>query len=159
MAELQDVFDAPDTATRATLGVGETYVPPTPFTNPAYAIAPQNFAERVFDVWKLNPTNSAIAAGLFWLTSKRDPNFDPLAPENIKGYEPYASQLANAMSAEHIQAIKNQIDANNAARARISQNGGLVSSLVAGFLDPLNYVAAPVGVVTLSAGAPRRKAS
>lgn len=68
--------------------------------------------------------------------------------DDIEGYELYAPQLHFAVSADHMAALKNQIE-ESASRRQVLNNSSFLAQFGAGIFDPINLVALPFGGPTL----------
>jgi len=68
-----------------------------------------------------------------------DPNYDPLTPENLSGYEPFAERFINSGSAAESRRIKERIAEEQRDREVIRQAGGagVATAIAAGVLDPV----------------------
>ena len=73
---------------------------------------------------------------------KPDPNFR--WQDNVKGYEQFASTLSSAVSADHMAALKQQIDSSFESKQRLSE-ATLGQSLIGEIFNPINYIALPFG--------------
>lgn len=76
---------------------------------------------------------------------RADPSFDPFSPENISGYEPFASSFISVRHGQDMALMKRKIDTENAHNRLLSESGlrGVAATLAAGVLDPINLI--PVG--------------
>ena len=73
-----------------------------------------------------------------------DLDYDPFDPENLAGFEEYASMFKSVKNKEHHDFLKNKITINNARRFRLeSSDRGITSALAAGLFDPINYIPIP----------------
>ena len=160
-----DVIDLPETTVvggvdylttreRLTQGVGNGFRLPTPRATLA-DLAPQPWIDltpgsgggalgdaiKDLPMWQLfNDINIGQSA------FEVDPDYDPLAPDEIKGWERYATTLSHARSKSHADAVKAQLTENEARRQRMSINGGIVTDLMAEIFNPINYIATPFAV-------------
>ncbi len=77
--------------------------------------------------------------------SQIDPNFNPFSPENISGYENYASSFIDVPNADKMANIKANIDRVNKNEQFLAEAGprGVAIGLAAGLIDPVMLV--PVG--------------
>jgi hypothetical protein len=110
---------------------------------------PNSFVDNVYDSVSVQP---------FWLLTKEimdsnypsEPDYDPLAPENIKGYEFYASTLREARSRAQADAMKQRIDTTQETKKRLQEESGIAEELIAEFANPFNYV--PLGALRTGVG-------
>ncbi|MGA0987994.1 MAG: hypothetical protein ACO3RO_07415, partial [Flavobacteriaceae bacterium] len=65
-----------------------------------------------------------------------DPNYDPLSPSNLEGYEAFASEFIGIRSKERQDFLKRRIDNNLARRANIDRELGLGGILVSEVFNP-----------------------
>lgn len=74
-----------------------------------------------------------------------DPDFDPLSPENIEGYEDYVDRFVEMRSAEQLEAKKRQIEREIEDKQILARSGwsGIGAQVVAGTVDPTIFI--PVG--------------
>ena len=73
-----------------------------------------------------------------------DLDYDPFAPENLAGFEEYASMFKSVKNKEHHEFLKDKITLNNSRRFRLeSSDRGITSALAAGLFDPINYIPIP----------------
>lgn len=68
--------------------------------------------------------------------------------QDLEGYEEFSSSLLYARSAEHMASLKRGIDENKKRRETLA-NSGLWANLGAGVLDPINFIALPMGAPAL----------
>ena len=94
------------------------------------------------------PFNNAINNYFMFDESKRDPEYDPF--QDMQGFEDMSEYLKDAVNAEHMNLLKQQLLANE-KRRRTLELSSFGSQLVAGLFDPINLVAIPFGGFTLSA--------
>ena len=94
------------------------------------------------------PFNNAINNYFMFDESKRDPEYDPF--QDMQGFEDMSEYLKDAVNAEHMNVLKQQLLANE-KRRRTLELSSFGSQLVAGLFDPINLVAIPFGGFTLSA--------
>lgn len=110
---------------------------------------PNSFVDNIYDSISVQP---------FWLLTKEvmdsnyppEPDYDPLAAENIKGYEFYASYLREARSRAHADSIKRRIDTIGETKKRLEEDSGIAEGLIAEFANPINYL--PLGAVRTGVG-------
>jgi hypothetical protein len=110
---------------------------------------PNSFVDNIYDSISVQP---------FWLLTKEvldsnypsEPGYDSLAPEEIKGYEFYASYLREARSRAHAAAIKRRIDTIAETKKRLEEDSGIAEGLIAEFANPINYL--PLGAVRTGVG-------
>ena len=81
--------------------------------------------------------------------TKHDPNYNAL--EDLEGYELYSQHLLSAQNADHMASLKRGID-DNIRRREIIGEAGLGYNLMAGFFDPVNLLALPLGGPTVGIG-------
>jgi hypothetical protein len=81
--------------------------------------------------------------------TEHDPNYNAL--EDLEGYELYSQHLLSAQNADHMASLKRGID-DNIRRRQIIGEAGLGYNLMAGFFDPVNLLALPLGGPTLGIG-------
>jgi len=73
-----------------------------------------------------------------------DLDYDPFDPENLAGFEEYASAFKYVKNKEHHEFIKDKITLNNQRRFRLeSSDRSILPALVAGLGDPVNYIPIP----------------
>jgi len=84
-----------------------------------------------------NSVSSAVARGFRGYMD--DPDYDPLDPAEIAGYEPFAMGAVSVGSREEMVAWKQGIDAQLRDRETLERSGaiGILSSVFAGALDPI----------------------
>lgn len=68
--------------------------------------------------------------------------------QDLEGYEEFSSILLYARNAQHMASMKRGIDENIARREILAQSS-LGAQLGAGFLDPFNFIALPMGAPAL----------
>jgi len=137
---------------------------PYPSGQASFEIKDPSFVQNVWDEVTVQPFWNMLAqsADVF---QKYDAEFDPLTPENLKGFEQYSSVLREARNPEHAAAIKDRITRFSETKTRIDEEGGILSGFVSEIFNPINYLVpgAPlrrgVGVVSgfgrgVAAGAP-----
>lgn len=92
-----------------------------------------------------NPVGSLVAQQGRGVRFPLDPDFNPL--EDVTGYEGYEDLFVEAKNADHLAAIKSDIDRETKDRATIAAAGtaGDAAALAAGLVDPMNLL--PGGVV------------
>lgn len=92
-----------------------------------------------------NPISSLMAQEALGVRFPLDPDFNPL--EDVTGYEAYEDLFVEAKNADHLAAIKSDIDREAKDRATIAAAGtaGDAAALAAGLVDPMNLL--PGGVV------------
>jgi len=112
---------------------------PLPSGQASFQIQDQNFAQNVWDEVTVQPFWNMLAqsADVF---QKYDPDFDPLSPENLKGFEQYSGVLREARNAEHASAIKDRITRFAETKTRIDEEGGILSGFVSEIFNPINYL-------------------
>lgn len=71
-----------------------------------------------------------------------DPNY--VSTNDMEGYETFRDQLVHAQNAEHMQDLKNQLDAN-LKRRKVLAESSIGSQFFAGLFDPVNFIALPFG--------------
>lgn len=71
--------------------------------------------------------------------------------DDIEGYELFATQLYQAVSPEHMSALKGQIE-ESINRRQVLQNSSFLAQFGAGIFDPINIVALPFGGPSLGVG-------
>jgi len=81
--------------------------------------------------------------------TEHDPNYNAL--EDLEGYELYSQHLLSAQNANHMASLKRGID-DNIRRREIIGEAGLGYNLMAGFFDPVNLLALPLGGPTVGIG-------
>tara|TARA_R100000773_G_scaffold13402_1_gene12328 strand:- start:444 stop:3794 length:3351 start_codon:yes stop_codon:yes gene_type:complete len=81
--------------------------------------------------------------------TEHDPNYNAL--EDLEGYELYSQHLLSAQNADHMASLKRGID-DNIRRREIIGEAGLGYNLMAGFFDPVNLLALPLGGPTVGVG-------
>ena len=81
--------------------------------------------------------------------TEHDPNYNAL--EDLEGYELYSQHLLSAQNADHMASLKRGID-DNIRRRQIIGEAGLGYNLMAGFFDPVNLLALPLGGPTVGIG-------
>ncbi len=81
--------------------------------------------------------------------TEHDPNYNAL--EDLEGYELYSQHLLSAQNADHMASLKRGID-DNIRRREIIGEAGLGYNLMAGFFDPVNLLALPLGGPTVGIG-------
>ena len=64
--------------------------------------------------------------------------------QDIGEYKQYAPNLYHAVSPEHMAALKQQIE-ESISRREVLYNSSMLAQVGAGFLDPINYIALPLG--------------
>lgn len=92
-----------------------------------------------------NTIGSALVAGQAPMPNALpDPSFDPWAQIEGTRYEPHARLFVDTNSPEDVNRIKARIDQED-ERARLAYTGttGMLASLAAGILDPINLI--PIG--------------
>ena len=99
----------------------------------------RNVLDQVANGWVNQQRNVAIEMFI-----PGDENFNPLAPDLIKGKEQYIDYLKEARSRQHFDAIFARLSAFDERRSRLQEDAGFASSIVAGIADPINYL--PFGV-------------
>ena len=92
------------------------------------------------------PMIESAKMGARYSHQKRDPNFD--WEKNLDGYEMYATSLYGAKNELHMQQLKSFID-SGMERRRVLSNSTILTQLGAGLLDPINFIALPLGGPTL----------
>lgn len=105
----------------------------------ALRVRDQNFVQNVWDEITVQPFWN-MASQTFDVLEKYDPTFDPLTPENLKGYEQYAGVLRESRNAAHNSAIKDRIKRFSETKERIDQEGGILSGFVSEIFNPINYL-------------------
>jgi hypothetical protein len=112
---------------------------PLPSGQASFQIQDQNFAQNVWDEVTVQPFWNMLSqsADVF---QKYDPDFDPLSPENLKGFEQYSGVLREARNAEHASAIKDRITRFAETKTRIDEEGGILSGFVSEIFNPINYL-------------------
>ena len=88
------------------------------------------------------PMIESAKMGARYSHQKRDPNFD--WEKNLDGYEMYATSLYGAKNELHMQQLKSFID-KGMERRRVLSNSTILTQLGAGLLDPINFIALPLG--------------
>lgn len=73
---------------------------------------------------------------------KPDPNYH--WQDNVKGYEQFVSTLSGAVSADHMAALKQQIDSSFESKQRLSE-ATLGQTLIGEVFNPINYISLPFG--------------
>jgi hypothetical protein len=78
-----------------------------------------------------------------------DPNYDPLADDQVAGFELYADRFINSASPTETQRIKARINTELRDRRIIQQAGGagLAASIAAGLVDPITLASMAVPLV------------
>ncbi len=118
-----------------------------PDREPAQQDGPAFFSETMPAAMRIdNPVGSLSASEAgFGVQFELDPEFDPLA--DVKGYEGHENILVEAKNADHLAAIKLDIDRESEDRATLAAAGGagFAASLAAGLVDPVNLL--PAGVI------------
>ena len=71
-----------------------------------------------------------------------DPSY--VSTNDMEGYETFRDQLVHAQNAEHMQDLKNQLDAN-LKRRKVLAESSIGSQFFAGLFDPVNFIALPFG--------------
>lgn len=84
-----------------------------------------------------------------FLEQERDPDFD--WRENLGDYTMYASSLYRAKNAEHMAELKSIID-RSIKRREVLSNSTILTQLGAGLLDPVNFIALPLGGPAIGVG-------
>lgn len=110
-----------------------------PTSPDALRVRDQNFVQNVWDEITVQPFWN-MASQTFDVLEKYDPTFDPLTPENLKGYEQYAGVLRESRNAAHNSAIKDRIKRFSETKERIDQEGGILSGFVSEIFNPINYL-------------------
>ena len=116
---------------------------PRNFVNADAGYKPSTFRQNFIDEFWLGPV------GRFAQLASRpdfndDPNFNPFAEENLRGYESYASEFLDSKSAEQQDYIKNIIDEQNERRERLRGTGSWAPGILVGVLDPINLAPIPL---------------
>lgn len=88
------------------------------------------------------PAVEGVATAMRFAGQERDPNFDWEA--NLGNYSRYATSLYGAKNAQHMAALKATID-RSVERRQVLSNSTLMTQLGAGLLDPINFIALPLG--------------
>lgn len=107
---------------------------------------PGFWAETIPSAFRIdNPVGSLLAQEGRGARFPLDPDFDPFT--NTAGYEGFEDAFATARNADHLAAIKADIDREQEDRRILAAAGGagLAASLAAGLLDPVNLL--PGGVI------------
>jgi hypothetical protein len=120
---------------------GTQTIIPTPVVplNPEKGGFFQNVADEIKNSWWMQGTQNLLESNI-----PAEPGFSAFDNDRLKGKEPYAGYLRQARSQAHFDAIWQRIEAYETRRARLAKDGGLVSALTAGIIDPLNLL--PFGV-------------
>jgi len=137
---------------------------PYPSAQASFEVKDPSFVQNVWDEVTVQPFWNMLAqsADVF---QKYDAEFDPLTPENLKGFEQYSSVLREARNPEHAAAIKDRITRFSETKSRIDEEGGILSGFASEIFNPINYLVPGaalrrgVGVVSgfargVAAGAP-----
>lgn len=124
------------------------YIPNLEYKRPA--VVDQGFISDVKDEFALTWVG-ALLQNTFVLDQKiykekpEDPNYDPLHPDNLRGFEEYADKFLDVRNKEHHDFIKQQIWNNNARRTRLDASDRVWSPiLVSALADPITYVPIPL---------------
>ena len=95
-----------------------------------------------------SPFNNAVNNYFMFDESMRDQDYDPFA--DMEGFEDMSEYLKDAVNADHMNVLKQQLLANE-KRRKILEYSSFGSQIVAGLFDPINLIAIPFGGFTLSA--------
>ena len=105
------------------------------------------FMSDVVDEWNLSWIGQMMEQkdyDMGWMGMPIDQSYDPYLPENIEGYEQFASKFTEVRNKGHHDFLKAKIDKNMARRNRLdSSERGILPALVAGLGDPINYIPIP----------------
>jgi len=112
---------------------------PYPSAQASFEIKDQNFAQNVWDEVTVQPFWNMLAQSADTF-QKYDPTYEPLSPDNIKGYEQFTNVLREARNAEHGAGIKARIDRFRETKERIDEEGGILSGVVSEIFNPINYI-------------------
>jgi hypothetical protein len=112
---------------------------PYPSAQASFEIKDQNFAQNVWDEVTVQPFWNMLAQSADTF-QKYDPTYEPLSPDNIKGYEQFTNVLREARNAEHNAGIKARIDRFRETKERIDEEGGILSGVVSEIFNPINYI-------------------
>lgn len=88
------------------------------------------------------PAVESALIGSRFAGQELDPNFDWKA--NLGDHGLYATSLYGAKNAQHMAALKSMID-RSSERRRVMSNSTMMTQLGAGLLDPINFIALPLG--------------
>lgn len=97
---------------------------------------------------RVSPLVDGLRQG-FQYGATRDPNYDPL--KDLGDYTIYAPSLVNAKNAAHMAEMKRGIDEGIARRQSLA-NASTMTQLGAGLLDPVNFIALPLGGASVGIG-------
>ena len=106
------------------------------------------FMSDVVDEWNLSWIGQMMEQkdyDMGFMNKPIDQSYDPFAPENLDGYQNFASKFVNVRNKEHHEFLKEKIDRNLSRRNRLdSSERGILPALVAGLGDPINYIPIPL---------------
>ena len=88
------------------------------------------------------PAIDSAATGIKYAGQERDPNFK--WEDNLGDYGLYATSLYGAKNAQHMAQLKANID-RSIQRREVLSNSTMMTQLGAGLVDPINFVALPLG--------------
>ena len=111
---------------------------PYPSAQASFEIKDPSFVKNVWDEITVQPFWNMLAQSADTF-QKYDPDFDPLTPENLKGFEQYSGILREARNPEHAAAIKDRITRFSETKSRIDEEGGILSGFVSEIFNPINY--------------------
>jgi len=133
MAGIQDYTDEYFARSRAELAQ------PFPSQVAPVQLRQSSFVQNVWDEVTVQPFWNMLAQSIDVL-QPHDPNYEPLSPQNLKGYEQFSNILRESRNAEHGAAIKSRIDRFRETKERIDEEGGLLSGFVSELFNPINYM-------------------
>jgi len=88
-------------------------------------------------------TNEYFLGQKQWWQQPPDKTFNPYKED--QGYEKYRHLWKNVRNREHFEYLKNKIDEHVAQRTRLDMTSRTIGpAIVAGFTDPINFIALPV---------------
>lgn len=96
----------------------------------------------VGDAIALQPFWQMMAATQEWMMPD-EPGFNPVARENLVGYEQYGDQFIGVRSRAQSDALKARLDENLRRRAAVEEELGLGGMLAAELFNPINYIPLP----------------
>ena len=88
------------------------------------------------------PVAESALIGMRFAGEETDPNFN--WKESLGDHALYATSLYGAKNAQHMAALKSMID-RSSERRRVMSNSTMMTQLGAGLLDPINFIALPLG--------------
>lgn len=139
MVDFEGIFL--DREQRLTAGIGNQFYRRGAFDNPAHA-KERGFWERASTDMLMNLGTQMAISGAINIANWGvvDPDFDPLADENIRGFEAYARWLRHAKNPRMMDQMKGHIRFNEEVRAEQAVYSDVWSGIAGGVVDPINWI-------------------